>query len=85
MKIRWMCEECEWVGLHSDIDRVHDPKPGSDVEWSICPNCRAAERFINLCDEPGCNGKATCGWLSAEGYRRTCGPHYKPALEHTND
>lgn len=27
------------------------------------------------CDEPGCMGQITCGWPSANGYRRTCYDH----------
>ena len=29
------------------------------------------------CDELGCKAKATCGWPSTIGYRRTCGKHYQ--------
>ena len=71
----WRCQECGWTGSNSEIDRVVDPKPGSTAEWSICPACRAAEAFENLCDEPGCKSVANCGWSSPAGYRRTCWEH----------
>jgi hypothetical protein len=77
MKTRWRCEECNWIGLEGEIDVVRDPKPESGVHWSICPQCRAAEQFINLCDEPGCKEASTSGWPSPDGYRRTCWQHGK--------
>lgn len=37
-----------------------------------------------LCDEPGCIGKATCGWPDENGgpYRNTCYKHYKKMSTH---
>lgn len=68
------CRECGWRGLESEI--VKFPDPESSAIWSICPKCRSAEQFDNLCDEPGCDAKATCGWPTPdEGYRRTCCKH----------
>jgi hypothetical protein len=32
---------------------------------------------LGLCDEPGCYRDAGCGWPSKNGYRMTCGEHYK--------
>ena len=32
---------------------------------------------LNLCDEPGCYKDAGCGWPSKDGYRMTCGEHYR--------
>lgn len=70
--MRWQCTECDWIGETHEIDRVDDPKPDSNMRWSVCPDCRSAESFKNLCDEPGCNKEATCGWPSENNYRRTC-------------
>ena len=81
MKKRWRCEECNWIGLEGELDVVRDPKPESGVHWSICPQCRAAEQFINLCDEPGCDKPSSNGWPSPEGYRRTCWLHGKDHFE----
>jgi hypothetical protein len=74
---RWMCDECEWIGMENEIVQFKDPE--SDALWNICPHCRAAEQFTNLCDEPGCDAEATCGWPSPDGYRRTCGRHWRTA------
>ena len=72
----WRCDECEAVYLDCDLDRVPDPQQGSTRVWTVCPGCRAAEQFTNLCDEPGCLRQASCGWPSISGYRRTCGVHW---------
>jgi len=74
--LRWQCQDCDWIGGDDELDIVADPKPGSRRAWTVCPACRAAEHFTNLCDEPGCNREATCGWPSPAGYRRTCGQHW---------
>lgn len=34
-----------------------------------------------ICDVPGCEYGASCGWPSADGYRNTCGLHYMRAGE----
>lgn len=36
---------------------------------------------LSLCDEPGCFDEISCGWPSENGYRRTCGKHYKGKLK----
>ena len=33
--------------------------------------------LLHLCDEPGCFKNAGCGWPSENGYRWTCGEHYR--------
>ena len=37
----------------------------------------ALKETVGLCDEPGCYKDAGCGWPSKNGYRRTCGEHYR--------
>lgn len=32
---------------------------------------------VGLCDEPGCYKDSGCGWPSKNGYRMTCGEHYR--------
>lgn len=32
---------------------------------------------LGLCDEPGCYRDAGSGWPSKDGYRMTCGEHYR--------
>ena len=70
------CDECGWTGTQDDICVVSDPKEGSEAKWSICPQCRSAEQFTNMCDEPGCSREASCGFPSVSGYRRTCFEHW---------
>ena len=33
--------------------------------------------LLHMCDEPGCFKDAGCGWPSENGYRWTCGEHYR--------
>lgn len=75
----YLCTECRWRGVESEIIRFADPEC-ADNFWNICPQCRAAESFENMCDEPGCISYATCGWPSARGYRRTCGRHMRSTI-----
>lgn len=32
-----------------------------------------------MCDEPGCKEPTSCGFPTPNGYRRTCGEHYRAA------
>jgi hypothetical protein len=54
MSLRFRCDECDWVGLDTEIKTVQDPDMKGN-SWQVCPNCRSAEQFTNLCDEPGCD------------------------------
>lgn len=36
--------------------------------------------LLGLCDEPGCFKDAGLGWSSEDGYRWTCGEHYRGVL-----
>lgn len=43
-----------------------------------CPHCLRVEgqALDRLCDEPGCNAYASCGWPDGDGgYRLTCAKH----------
>lgn len=76
MILIFRCKECGWIGQESEI--VKFPDPESSNIWNICPQCRAAEQFENICDEPECNSIATCGWPTLDNnYRRTCYKHMK--------
>jgi hypothetical protein len=71
------CTECGWRGDEGLIIRFADPLRDGN-SWNICPQCRAAESFENMCDEPGCERAASCGWPDdPDGYRRTCGEHWR--------
>jgi hypothetical protein len=71
---RWICTECRFIGPFNSFDTINDPKVAGNT-WTICPRCRAAERVTDVCDTPGCDNEASCGWPSDEGYRRTCWEH----------
>jgi len=74
MLLLWKCQDCGWHGSDEEIISFADPVLEGNI-WSICPECRAAEQFDNMCDEPECKQLATCGWPSTESYRRTCFEH----------
>lgn len=71
------CNCCAWRGLESKILVSPNPFKPEDI-ISGCPSCGAAEDFTNVCDESGCTRDAGCGFPTPEGYRRTCGEHFKP-------
>ena len=75
----YRCDDCGWRGQETDICMVADPaepNPNRAIKWHVCPKCRQANQFTNMCDEPSCREKATCGWPSDQGYRRTCEKHW---------
>jgi hypothetical protein len=73
-----ICTECDWHGQFCDVEMVQDPKPGFEWhQWQVCPLCREADHLVHACDEPGCIGRASCGWPDETGrYRHTCSTHY---------
>jgi hypothetical protein len=72
---RWRCEVCQTVTQEPDL--LTAPNPFDPTETLTgCPNCKQAEaRFALLCDEPGCNREASCGFPVEGGYRHACGTH----------
>jgi hypothetical protein len=71
-QLRFRCD-CGAVYSESDIPKWPGPK---GARWSYCPSCFEPEKFDNICDEPGCNSLASCGFPRDGGYRRTCREHY---------
>lgn len=77
------CMSCGWQGDSAEVDMVIDPRPKTNQlaeKWSVCPECRTPESIQKVCDEPGCDREATCGWVHGRGepeeiYRWTCGSH----------
>jgi hypothetical protein len=71
---RWLCKSCDWVGDYAHLLRAPNP---FDSEMTLlgCPKCKAPEDVAPACDEPGCDKRVSCGWLSADGYRVTCSEH----------
>lgn len=73
---RWRCRACN-ARLHTE-ELLHAPSPfdAADI-LTGCPRCkRCDDGFSEMCDEPGCDTDASCGWPTDDGgYRRTCFEH----------
>lgn len=69
---------------------------GDYMDWYCCGPYSHVTEFIRrsmkkdgwifdatpmICAEPGCLNDAGCGWSSPDGYRFTCGSHYRDAHE----
>lgn len=73
---RWRCKSCDAMLAQSEL--LQAPSPFDQQETLVaCPKCRqCSDGFMNICDEPGCNREANCGWPTKDGgYRRTCYKH----------
>lgn len=76
---RWRCGCCEEIFLESEWLTTPNPfDPRSNL--IACPSCLEVAGFQSheVCDEPGCNENATCGFPAGDefgGYRRTCLEH----------
>lgn len=80
-KQRWRCTNCGTTTLGPELLTAPSPFDADDV-LSGCPKCKqCSDGFDLLCDEPGCNSVAGCGWPTGDdsdswgGYRNTCGKH----------
>jgi hypothetical protein len=80
-KNRWRCGACCAVNLEPDLPTAPSPFDPTDT-LTACPNCKQCnDGFELLCDEPGCNVVAGCGWPTGDdqdewgGYRNTCSLH----------
>lgn len=73
---RWRCVECDTVMNTGAIIQFPDPEEEGN-SWAICPNCRSAESFERLCDEPECPNTASCGTpvQDERRYVHTCYEH----------
>lgn len=75
---RWQCRECGSISL--EVELLRAPNPFDETTTILgCPMCKGVYEFDEICDEPGCEEVATCGFPAGEekgGYRRTCGKHY---------
>lgn len=77
----WKCRACGIASLEPELLKAPSPF-NSDDELVACPRClQCSEGFDLLCDEPGCNKHAGCGWPTGDdndewgGYRDTCAKH----------
>ena len=69
-----ICEECEWVGMSSEVLIAKHPfEHGEQVQG--CPICKCVESLLVACDEPGCMKRSKCGFPTPSGYRHTCYDH----------
>ena len=73
---RWRCDVCHAVTPEPELLTAPSPFDASDT-ITACPGCRQWDSLALVCDEPGCQAVAHCGWPSDEGYRRTCSAHYR--------
>jgi hypothetical protein len=72
---RWRCQECKAITLEPALLSAPNPFDPDDTIVG-CPNCKSVAEFDELCDEPGCERPASCGFpTAAGGYRRTCYDH----------
>lgn len=71
---KWKCSDCGEIIINSEILSAKNP---FDLEAMIqgCPECTSVMGFDRVCDEPGCEELATCGFPTKNGYRHTCGEH----------
>lgn len=79
---KWKCMHCGSITLEHDLLEAVSPfNPFSLLTG--CPVCLYCEDFKMVCDEPGCNLEASCGWPTGDvhdqwgGYRTTCSYHRK--------
>lgn len=74
---RWRCQDCSHIALETELLCAPSPFAAEDTITG-CPHCKGVPQFDELCDEPGCNKEASCGFPAGEefgGYRRTCYDH----------
>jgi hypothetical protein len=82
-KQRWKCRSCGSISFEPALLVARSPFEYSTM-LTACPVCKQCdEGFDVLCDEPGCNRIAGCGWPTENnddewgGYRNTCYAHMK--------
>lgn len=77
-KLKRVCSGC---GHHCTVELLlraqHPFDPDDFVEG--CPECLSVDHFEIVCDEPGCRQVASCGFPTRNGYRNTCGEHFRAA------
>ena len=76
---QWRCLECGEISLQTELLTAPSPFDEADIITG-CPKCKGVEGFKEICDEPGCEAEATCGFPvkhGFDGYRRTCWEHQR--------
>jgi hypothetical protein len=75
---QWKCQECGKILNESEL--LMGKNPFDLTEYIIgCPHCYAIECFTEICGVEECAADATCGFMTKDGYRRTCGEHFRKA------
>jgi hypothetical protein len=78
MNDKVICTErrCYWKGTTKDMLQGVSP---FDPEESIvgCPNCKAINTLVSACYVDGCWKEVSCGYPTPDGYRNSCGDHYR--------
>ena len=75
-KVKCIERHCKWKGLDNELLRANNPFDSDDILIG-CPQGKGINTIVCVCDEPGCWEQSTCGTPSINGYRNTCGKHYK--------
>jgi uncharacterized protein YbaR (Trm112 family) len=76
-KGKLFCEECNAFFTVEDILRAESPFDPQRM-LGACPKCKEIERYVSLCDEPGCYQQVSGGHPDpVHGYRNTCFDHGK--------
>jgi hypothetical protein len=44
---KWLCDECHWKGLESDILRGYNPFLPEETIYG-CPTCKSIDSFTNI-------------------------------------
>lgn len=79
-KVKCSERSCGWHGTEAEVLTAPNPFDPADT-LTGCPQCKGLETVIYACDEPGCRAAASCGTVTPDGYRSTCGEHVPSAPE----
>ena len=72
---KWRCRECNEISIESALLSAPNPFDTSD-RIAGCPFCKGVDGFDEICDEPQCEQRVSCGTPTRNGYRRTCSEHH---------
>lgn len=78
---RVKCDQCGEIMRATKMLVARNPF-AHDENINGCPKCYSIDSFVPVCDETDCTRDATCGFPTADGYRQTCGDHYRPVPHH---
>jgi hypothetical protein len=69
-----LCSECHKRLRVAEILHAISPFDAGD-DIAGCPQCKAINAELPVCDEPGCWELVTQGCPTTDGYRTTCREH----------